>query len=166
MIQIAENKLKEAGSKGMDEFLQVIIDIYLEIIEGNLSAENMHLLNGHQHTLLAYHFFREEVNQGGFVQLIQNGYGSYTFDNPLAKSLRIFGAKELSKLIYRAKDIYDLNREELERETTEEEFTAMYVDFEQFDDLEEQFFEIEEQSTAAIAQYVNDNIELFVKVNK
>ncbi|NLO70605.1 MAG: DMP19 family protein [Porphyromonadaceae bacterium] len=166
MIQIPEIKLQQAGSAGIDEFLHVFIDAYLEALGGNLNAENMHLLNGNQHTLLAYHFLREEVMQGGFVQLIQNGYGGYIFGNPVAKALKQFGATELAKIIYKAKEIYDFHTEELERQTTEEEFTAMYVDFEQFDELEERFFEIEEEQTAIIARYVDEHIELFGEVAK
>ena len=90
------------------------------------------------------------MREGGFVQLIQNGYGGYVFGNPFAKAMREFGAKEMSKIIYSAKDIYDANKAELERETTEEEFNAMYVDFEVFDELEELYFEIEEEQTAVV----------------
>ncbi|NLI71857.1 MAG: DMP19 family protein [Bacteroidales bacterium] len=164
MIKISETKIVHSAQKGIDEFLKVFIDAYLEALGGNLSAENMHLLNGNQHTLLAYHFLREEVMHGGFVQLIQNGYGAYIFDNPTTKALKLFGASEVAKILYKAKDIYDSNREELERETTEEEFTAMYVDFEQFDELEEQFFEIEEEQTAIIAKYVDENIKEFGEI--
>lgn len=164
MIQIADNLLADAAKQGMDEFLQVFIDAYLKEIEGNLTAETMHLLNGNQHTLLAYYFLREEVMQGGFVQLIQNGYGGYIFDNPTAKGLKLFGASGIAKIIYKAKEIYDFHREELERETTEEEFTAMYVDFEQFDELEELFFEIEEAETGIIAAYVDEHIGDFAKI--
>ncbi len=166
MITISEKKLQEAGAIGTDEFLQVFIDAYLEALGGNLTAENMQLLNGNQHTLLAYYFLREEVMQGGFVQLIQNGYGCYIFDNPTAKGLKLFGAGDTAKIIYKAKDIYDFNREELERETTDEEFMAMYVDFEQFDELEERFFEIEEIQTAIIAKYVDENITNFAEIVK
>ena len=164
MIQISDKTLTSAAEKGMDEFLNVFIDAYLAALGGNLTAENMHLLNGTQHTLLAYHFLREEITQGGFVQLIQNGYGGYIFDNPVAKALKIFGAADMAKIIYKAKEIYDANKEELERETTEEEFTAMYVDFEAFDDLEEKFFEIEEGQTAIIAAYVDEHIADFVEI--
>lgn len=164
MITIPETKLIQSAEKGTDEFLQVFIDAYLEALGGNLTAENMHLLNGNQHTLLAYHFLRKEVMHGGFVQLIQNGYGTYIFDNPMAKALKQFGASKLAKIIYKAKDIYDLNREELERETTEEEFAAMYVDFEQFDELDESFIVIEEEQTALIAKFVDENIEKFGKI--
>ena len=166
MIQIKDSDLAQAAEQGMDEFLQVFIDAYLEAIDGKLSAENMSKLNGSQHSLLAWHFFSTEMREGGFVQLIQNGYGAYIFDNPFAKAMKQFGAVELGKLIYKAKDIYDPNKKELERETTEDEFNAMYVDFEVFDELEEMYFEMEEQQTALIAAYVDEHIEDFAEIVK
>lgn len=164
MIKIPDKKLASAAEKGMDEFLNVFTDAYLEALGGNLTAENMHLLNGNQHTLLAYRFLTQELNDGGFVQLIQNGYGGYIFGNPVAKALKQFGAVEMAKILYKAREIYDANREALERETTEEEFTAMYVDFEVFDELEERYFEIEEEQTALIAAYVDEHIEDFGEI--
>ena len=75
-----------------------------------------------------------------------------------------FGAAEMAKIIYKAKEIYDANKEALERETTDEEFTAMYVDFEVFDELEERYFEIEEEQTSFIAAYVDEHIEDFGEI--
>jgi hypothetical protein len=164
MVKIQDKLLAEAAEKGMDEFLQVFIDAYIAEIGGGLTAENMSKLNGSQHTLLAWHYFSTEMRDGGFVQLIQNGYGEYIFGNPFAKAIRQFGATELSKLIYKAKEIYDPNKKELERETTEEEFHAMYVDFEIFDDLEEMYFDMEEQQTALIAAYVDEHIADFAEI--
>ena len=148
----------------MDEFLQVFIDAYLETLGGNLSPEKMTLLNGSQHSLLAWHFFSTEMRDGGFVQLIQNGYGPYIFENPFAKAMRQFGCVELSKLIYKAKEIYDANKKELTRETTEEEFNAMYVDFEIFDELEERYFDMEEEQTSLLAAYVDEHIQDFAEI--
>jgi hypothetical protein len=164
MIQIKESKIVEAAEKGMDEFLKIFTDAYLEALGGDITNENIDTLNGYQHTLLALRFFIEEVNEGGFVQLIQNGYGGYVLDNPTAKSLKQIGAKGFSKILYKAKDIYEKHRTELERETTEEEFMAMYEKFEQFDELEEKFFYIEEEETLIIAQYVDENIEDFAEI--
>ncbi len=166
MIQVNDSELSKAIDEGMDEFLQVFIDAYLQAVDGNLTPENMSKLNGSQHTLLAWHFFSTEMRDGGFVQLIQNGYGGYIFGNPFAKAMKQFGAVELGKLIYKAKEIYDANKAELERETTEEEFNAMYVDFEVFDDLEESYFEMEEQQTALIAGYVDEHIADFAEIVK
>lgn len=166
MIQIEESKIIEAAEKGMDEFLKLFTDTYLEALGGDITNDNIEMLNGYQHTLLALRFFIEEVNEGGFVQLIQNGYGGYVLDNPTAKSLKQIGAKGFSKILYKAKDIYEKYRTELECETTEEEFMAMYEQFEQFDELEEKFFYIEEEETLIVAQYVDENIEDFAEVIK
>lgn len=114
-IKVKDDALRRGAEAGMDEFLKVFVDKYLEVTGGVINAETMPLLNGYQHTLLGYHFFREEVLEGGFVQLIQNGYGPYIFDNPFAKAMRLFGAKEFSKLIYDAKKIYDAHRKDLEK---------------------------------------------------
>jgi len=164
MIQIKDAVLAAAAKTGMDEFLQVLTDAYLDAIGGELTAENMPLLNGSQHTLLAFHFFTKEMREGGFVQLIQNGYGGYIFSNPFAKAIKQFGALELAKLIYKAKEIYDPNKSKLERDTTDEEFNALYVEFEVFDELEEIYFDIEEKQTSLIAAYVDEHITDFAEI--
>lgn len=102
--------------------------------------------------------------EGGFVQLIQNGYGPYIFDNPFAKAMRLFGAKDFSKLIYEAKKIYDAHRVDLEKDCTEEEFMAMYEQYEAFDDLEEKYMEDEGLITAQIAEYVDEHVEYFAVI--
>lgn len=163
-VQIAGSALEKAGKKDEDAFLKVFIDAYLEKTGNRLDDSSMSLLNGWQHSLLAYHYFREEVLQGGFVQLIQNGYGRYIFRNPFAKALRLFSAEELSKIVYKAREIYDANQNELERETTDDEFHAMYEQFEAFDELEERFFEIEEECTLAITRYVDLHLEDFAEI--
>ena len=163
-IKISDEALRKGAEEGMDGFLQVFIDKYLEVTGGEINASTMPLLNGHQHTLLGYHFLREELNVGGFVQLIQNGYGPYIFDNPFAKAMRLFGLKEFSKLIYAAKKIYDENKADLEKERDDDAFMAMYEEYEEFDDLEEKFMEMEEYVTAKLAEYVDEHLELFAEV--
>ncbi|WP_072541827.1 DMP19 family protein [Bacteroides mediterraneensis] len=163
-ITVSDADLRKGAEEGMDAFLKVFIDKYLEVTGGVINEKTMPLLNGYQHTLLGYHFFREEVMEGGFIQLIQNGYGPYIFDNPFAKAMRLFGAKDFSKLIYEAKKIYDANRADLERDCTEDEFMAMYEQYEAFDDLEEKYMEEEELITAQIAAYVDEHLDSFAAV--
>ena len=164
MIEVTDESLRRAASEGMDAFIKVFTDAYLNALGGGLTAENMALLTGEQHSLLAYVFFRDEVMEGGFCQLVQNGYGGYIFDNPFAKSMRLWGIGELSKLIYAAKKIYDENRVDLERERTDEEFMAMYEQYEAFDDLEDEFLEKEEMFTAQVAEYVDEHLDLFARI--
>ena len=122
MIKLSDAVLQKAAGEGMDEFIQVFTDKYKEVIGGELTAGTMALLTGEQHSLLAYQIFRDEIMVGGFCQLIQNGYGGYVFDNPFAKVMRLWGAEEFSKLVYRAKKIYDAHREDIDIKHTEEEF--------------------------------------------
>lgn len=166
MVEIADKVLQQAAGEGMDAFIQVFTDTYKEKTGGELTAETMPLLTGEQHSLLAYQIFRDELMEGGFCQLIQNGYGGYIFANPFAKVMRLWGVGDLSKLVYAAKKIYDVHRKDLERERTDDEFMAMYEQYEAFDELEEAYLEMEEQVTALVANYVDDHLDLFAKIIK
>ena len=72
-IVVQEKHLQEAAQKGMDEFVDVFVQAITNSINGQLTAENMARLNANQLTLIAYHTLRDEVMNGGFVQLIHNG---------------------------------------------------------------------------------------------
>ena len=164
MIQVKDVVLQQAAQEGMDAFIQVFTDAYKQVIGGELTAETMSLLTGEQHSLLAYQIFRDELMEGGFCQLIQNGYGAYIFVNPFAKVMRLWGVEGLDKLVYAARKIYEAHREDLERERTDDEFMAMYEDYEEFDELEDRFLEEEERFTALVASYVDEHIELFAEI--
>ncbi len=164
MIQVTDEALRQAAADGMDAFINVFTDAYKEKIGGEMTAGTMSLLTGEQHSLLAYRIFRDEVMEGGFCQLIQNGYGRYVFDNPFARVMRLWGVGDLSKLVYAAKKIYDAHRDDLERERTDDEFMAMYEQYAAFDDLEDEFLEKEEAYTAAVASYVDEHLDLFASI--
>lgn len=164
MITVQDKALQTAAKEGMDAFIRVFTDAYETALGGAVSAENMSLLTGEQHSLLAYKIFRDEVLEGGFCQLIQNGYGGYIFDNPFARVMRLWGLHELSKLVYAAKKIYEAHRVDLERERTDDEFMAMYEQYEAFDPLEEQFLDMEEEVTETVAVYVDEHLDAFAKI--
>ena len=81
-IEISEEALRAGAEKGYAAFLNVFTDKYLEVLGGAVNAENMSMLNGYQHALLSLRIFTEQMEEGGFIQLIQNGYGPYIFNNP------------------------------------------------------------------------------------
>ena len=80
--------------------------------------------------------------------------------------MKLWGAEELSKLVYKAKKIYDVHRDDLERDRSEDEFMAMYEQYEAFDELEEEFLDMEEQVTALVAGYVDNPLELFATIHQ
>ncbi|WP_297329057.1 DMP19 family protein [uncultured Bacteroides sp.] len=164
MIEVTDDALRHSATEGMDAFIKVFTDAYKEKVGEEWTIETMALLTGEQHSLLAYQIFRDEIMEGGFCQLIQNGYGGYIFVNPFAKVMRLWEIGDLSKLIYTARKVYDEHREDLERERTDDEFMAMYEQYEIFDELEEEFLEKEEEYTALVAGYVDKHLELFAKI--
>lgn len=165
-ITIQDEQLRQAAGEGIDEFIKVFTDKFLDTLGGELNGENMHLLNGKQISLLAYVMLRDEVMDGGFIQLIHNGYGPFIFDNPFAKALRLMGAHDFSKLIYKGKKLYDKYKDELTKDCSDEEFMALFERYPEFDDLDDNFIEMEEEVTAALAHYVDEHIEEFAVIVK
>ncbi len=165
-IRIPENEIIRAAGEGMDAFVQVFYDAIMEAIGGELNAETMQQLNGEQITLLAYMMLRDEVMDGGFVQLIHNGYGGFIFLNPFAKAMRLWGAHDFSKLIYKGRKLYEQYAVELTKECSDEEFMAMFEQYPEFDDLDDEFVECEEEVTEIVARYVDEHIDQFAEIVK
>ena len=163
-VRIKDSALREAAGEGMDAFVGCFVSATKEAIGGELTAETMAELNSDQVTLLAWDILHEEVMDGGFVQLIHNGYGPFIFKNPLAKALKLWGLRELSKLIYSAHTLYIKYGEQIERDWTDDEFMALFEQFPEFDDLDDTFVEEEEKWTADIAHYIDENIERFATI--
>lgn len=163
-ITVKDNLLREAANTGMDEFLSVFVHAIKDAIGGELNAENMAMLNAKQITLLAYDMLHDEVMDGGFVQLIHNGYGPFIFLNPFAKALKQWGMRDLSKLIYEAHTLYNKYGKEIEQECSDEEFMALFEQYAEFDDLDDAFVENEEMFTSQVARYVDEHIEHFVTI--
>lgn len=165
-IRIRESEVMKAAREGMDAFVELFRDHILEAIGGELNVQTMPLLAPDQITLLAYMRVREEVMDGGFVQLIHNGYGPFIFLNPFAKAMRLWGIKEMTNLIYDGRKLFEKYQEELTRECTDEEFMALFEQYPEFDELDDLFVEMEEEVTEKVARYVDEHIENFATVVK
>ena len=123
-VTVKDATLKEAVEKGMDDFLKVITDAIYEAIGGKLTADTMSEINSDQITLLAYVILRDTIMDGGFVELIHNGYGPFIYLNPFAKAVRNWGLRDLYKVISESHRLFGKYRAEIERDCTQEEFDA------------------------------------------
>lgn len=160
-INISDKDLREAAQQGAEAFAVLIKDRIAQAVGGELNAESLGKLNGEQITLWGYFILRDELMDGGFVQLIHNGYGPFFFDNPFAKAMRLWGISDLKKLIYKAKDAYDKDKDGLTAECSDEEFMSLFEKYPHYDALDDQFVENEEEYTAAIARYVDEHLDKF-----
>lgn len=166
IAKVKDSDLRNAASAGMDEFLKVFTDAIMASVGGELTADTMAELNSDQITFLAYDILHNEVMDGGFVQLIYNGYGSFLFRNPFAKAIKGWGIDELASLVKKAGKLYFKYKNEIERECTDDEFMAMFEQYPEFDDLDDLFVENEETWTGMVACYVDEHIERFVTVEE
>ena len=157
-ITIKNADLVSAAEEGMDAFVQVFVDAINDSIGGELNGATMAELNSEQITLMGYAILRDEVMDGGFIQLIHNGYGPFFFQNPFRKALRLWGIDELATLMNCK------NRLELERDCDDEAFMALYEQYPKYDDFDDEFVENEERWTAQVAYYVDEHIENFAKI--
>ena len=165
-VTIKDALLRQSAQEGTDAFVQTFVDAIRQAIHGELTQETMMQLNANQITLLAWAILHEEVMDGGFVQLIHNGYGPFIFKNPFAKAVKLWGLRDLSKLIYEAHTLYLKYHEQIEQDCTDEEFMAMFEQFPAFDDMDDDFVENEETWTEQIAQYIDEHIEQFAQIEE
>lgn len=163
-VKVKDSLLQQEAEKGMDEFIQVFVSAIHDAIGGDLNAENMQELNADQITLLAYVALRDEVMDGGFVQLIHNGYGAFIFLNPFNKAVRAWGLQDLHRVISKCHRLYVKYRDDIERECSDEDFMALFEKFPDFDEFDDEFVEKEEEWTTMVAQYVDNHISSFATI--
>ena len=144
----------------------------LDRVGGTLDANTMPLLTADQITLLAYSTLRAEVLEGGFIQLIHNGYGPFIFLNPFAKAMRLWG-KELapdaagevlhsfSRLVYDGRQLFERHGAALTAEMDDDAFMALYEQYPDFDELDDTFIDTEDDITAAVMSYVSSHQDAF-----
>ena len=103
---------------------------------------------------------------GGFVQLIHNGYGPFFFKNLFDLAVKQWGLNELCLLMRHAKKSYQKHRDEIEVELTDEEFMALYEKMPDFEELDDKFIVNEEEWSNEIAKYVDEHLTEFITIEK
>lgn len=163
-ITIPDSVLRQAALGGAAEFLSAVTEAVNAAVGGEITADALEQLNAEQTTLLAFDILRGEVSVGGFIQLIHNGYGTFIFLNPFAKALRQWGLKDLSKLVYKGRELFEQYAGELTQEMDDDAFMALYERFPEFDELDDTFVEHEDEYVEAVARYVDGNLAVFITV--
>lgn len=163
---IKDEILRRSAQEGVDVFLEAISNTIKNCAGGELSAETMKLMNAEQITLLGYMTLKEELMDGGFIQLIHNGWGPFFFYNPFDYAMKQWGLEDLCRLIRRVKKKYLIYNDEIEAEMNDDEFMALYEEFPIFDDFDDEFITNEEQWTNMIACHVDDHMDKFLNIIK
>ncbi len=164
VVKIDESKVIEAAKAGNDEFVDVFYNAILDFCGGVITAETMQEINPEQMTLVVFKTLHEEVMDGGFVQLIYNGYGPFVFFNPFAKAVREWGLDDLASLVNKAGKLFRKYGKEIQTECSDDEFMAMFEKYPKFDELDDEFVENEEHWVGEIAHYIDEHIDRFAEI--
>lgn len=117
------------------------------------SFELLQTMTPAEEFILCLDYIQMQIGQGGFIQLIQNGYISLLV-NVIESAQRLNIALQLQQVLDDALKIFVLNKDALGRETTPKEFAALYQEFAEFEPLDKQFAELLPAATKEIVQYV------------
>ena len=162
--KIKDIELQKASEEGMDAFVDVFVKHTYELVGGELTADTMARLNADQITLLAYSILRDEVMNGGYIQLIHNGYGGFIFMNPFARAVKEWGLVELARHVRKVIPLYKKYKDKIEADCTDDEFMALYEKLPYFEDLDDDFVSHEEEWSEDIAHYVDEHLTDFITI--
>ena len=158
---LVQQKFEELDNAG---FIRFVTDGYLEAVGGALTDATMAELSADQHALLCYRYVLDEVMEGGFIQLILNGYAPYVLEGPFPFVVKKeWGMKDFSKLLFEVKKEYHRHQEELLKDMDDDEFMALYEQLEDLNELGDDFLDDHQETvTPLVAKMVVENMEKFV----
>lgn len=165
MIHLDRNTVKTKHEElNGAEFIRYITDEYLSAVGGSLTAEVMDMLSPDQHSLLCYRYVLDEVMEGGFIQLILNGYAPYVLEGPFPYTVKKeWGMKDFSKLLFSAKKEYHKNKELLSKDMDDDEFMALYEQLDDLNCLGDSFLDdYQETVTPAVVDMIMKNIDKYL----
>ena len=153
-----------AGAASDDEYLYLVVEAYEQLASPSAPLTKLDSFTNEAAVLLLFSTLKGQVENGGFIQLIQNGYGPAIFDSPLSQDLARWGATQTAELLDQARAIYQAHRAYLVRPRALAEFSALYKEFIQFEFLENQFYDLAASQTASVRAYVAQHLSQFARV--
>lgn len=149
------------ASTSNEEYVYMLVEAYERLASPDIPLARLNSFTDEAAILLLFSTLKDQVENGGFIQLIQNSYGPAFFDSPFARDIDGWGATQLAGLMEQVKSVYRANKAYLERPRAIPEFSALYKEFQAFEPLEDRFYEIIDSQTAIIRAYVEQHLDQF-----
>jgi hypothetical protein len=147
-----------------DDYLFVLVEAYEQLASPDIPLAKLDSFTNEAAVLLLFSTLKGQVENGGFIQLIQNGYGPALFESPFIQDIAGWGATQLAELAEQAKSLYLANKAYLERPRAIPEFSALYKEFRAFEPLETHFYSIIDSQTASVRAYVEQHLPQFARL--
>ena len=148
------------------DFLFAILDLYYDEMEKNGEKSVFSRVNDHQAILLIFNDLYGQVTNGGFIQLIYNGYGFSVFESEFINLLEPIGIVKIQNILERAKIFYEKYREKFENVNREnwDDFSELYKKCPEFEKLDEEFYKVMDAEVSILKNFVEKNLSDFVTI--
>lgn len=110
-----------------------------------------------QKALYYWWYVDGQVNNGGFTQYYYNGYGKYT--PTIIKALKHIGDDKMAELVNRSYELYLKENRKIKdaRLGGWEEFSNLYKEIKDFDDLDDEYYNLNSLTMKNIENYIRNN---------
>jgi hypothetical protein len=161
IVEISEKELVLAEENPLD-YLFLLLSKYYETIEVDPTVESGTGESETYSVLVAYNVLIGEVFNGGFLELIYNGYAEFIFNDVFSNSLREWGAVKIASNIEKAKALYA--NIILHEKTIGNDFCDVDSQFSDFSRINSEFFTIIYDETEKISTFIKKNFNDFAIV--
>ena len=144
------------------DYLQLILEKY-----NQLWADAPHQLienfSEEQISFLMYGILHNQVSNGGFIQLVHNGFANYIFDSPLIASLKDWGAINLAEFLTRiSNDCLMVSSKLNSSDKTLETLSNSYLMYPEFEAYDKEFYS--NDGAMEIKNYIYNHLRDFILV--
>ncbi|MFA7446378.1 MAG: DUF4375 domain-containing protein [Flavobacteriaceae bacterium] len=110
-----------------------------------------------QKALYYWWYVDAQVTNGGFTQFYYNGYGKYV--PTIIKSLQYVGDYKMAELVNRSYELYlkENNKIKDARKGGLEAFSNLYKEIKDFDELDDEYYNLNEKTMKNIEKYIRKN---------
>ena len=155
--EISAGKLRSAiAAEDPDVLYDLLAQPLHEALFAQKSFEFYDQLSEGQQLLIAFDYLRMQVQQGGFIQFIHNGYVSLLPD--LINAFNLLELPEVAALLDDVLKVFVLNRDYFIKAVSVEDFARLYDELTEFEILDERFAQHYEQALRMVLSYAVSNI--------
>ncbi|AWW29162.1 hypothetical protein DN752_02845 [Echinicola strongylocentroti] len=131
------------------------ISEYIQDRKGELKKGNT--LSYAQKALYYWWYVDAQVTNGGFTQFYYNDYGKYV--PTIIKGLKHIGDDKMAELVNRSYELYLKENKKIKdaRKGGLEEFSNLYKEIKDFDELDDKYYNLNDQTMKNIENYIRSN---------
>lgn len=136
-------------------FILEPISEYIQDEKGELKKGNT--LSYGQKALYYWWYVDAQVTNGGFTQFYYNDHGKYV--PTIIKGLKHIGDNKMAELVNRSYELYLKENKKIQdaRKGGLEEFSNLYKEIKDFDELDDKYYILNEQTMNIIENYIRSN---------